>query len=185
MKGYWVAQCSVCRSWAIVPGNDSEELEQAIRSYPPACCKPRPTKRGQPLRKEPLLGIYILDDGCWTKNPKDQERNDYKEVNVDGKVVKFHRFVYEYFRGKIPEGLVLDHLCRNKWCCNPDHLEPVTVSENAQRREDAARPWHRPELYLRWFPEGHPASSAIERTDLEQRNLRAIGSQGNPRRHNP
>ena len=46
-----------------------------------------------------------------------------------------HRLVYEALVGPIPEGLELDHLCRNPACCNPAHLEPVTHRENVQRGE--------------------------------------------------
>lgn len=51
--------------------------------------------------------------------------------NTVRKVV--HRVAYEYLVGKIPEGLVLDHLCRNRRCVNPDHLEPITTKENVLR----------------------------------------------------
>lgn len=44
-----------------------------------------------------------------------------------------HRLVYEFLVGHIPDGLQLDHLCRNRVCCNPDHLEPVTPRENVMR----------------------------------------------------
>lgn len=44
-----------------------------------------------------------------------------------------HRYYYEQLVGPIPEGHDLDHLCRNPRCCNPDHLEPVTRSENLRR----------------------------------------------------
>lgn len=44
-----------------------------------------------------------------------------------------HRVVYEAFRGPIPDGLGLDHLCRQPSCCNPDHLEAVTQTENIRR----------------------------------------------------
>jgi HNH endonuclease len=49
------------------------------------------------------------------------------------RVANVHRFVYESLVGPVPEGLVLDHLCRNKTCVNPDHLQPVTKSMNALR----------------------------------------------------
>lgn len=46
---------------------------------------------------------------------------------------KVHRWSYEYFVGEIPELLQIDHLCRNRICCNPTHLEPVTLKENLSR----------------------------------------------------
>jgi len=44
-----------------------------------------------------------------------------------------HRVAYELTKGEIPDGLVLDHLCRTPLCCNPDHLEPVNRGENVRR----------------------------------------------------
>ncbi len=50
-----------------------------------------------------------------------------------GKAVRAHRVAYELARGPIPEGLFVDHLCRNRRCCNVDHLEVVTHRENTLR----------------------------------------------------
>jgi hypothetical protein len=57
-----------------------------------------------------------------------------------------HRFAYELLAGPIPEGMTLDHLCRNRLCCNPEHLEPVSLAENIRR--GAATKTH--------CPQGHP-----------------------------
>lgn len=57
----------------------------------------------------------------------------YGAVWMDGHARRSHRVVYELLVGPIPEGLDLDHLCRVRSCCNPDHLEPVTRRENLLR----------------------------------------------------
>lgn len=46
---------------------------------------------------------------------------------------RVHRIVWNILVGPIPQGLVMDHLCRNHRCCNPDHLEPVTDAVNLSR----------------------------------------------------
>lgn len=69
---------------------------------------------------------------CW---PWSGYRNDdgYGQVRVDGKVRGAHRVAWEILRGEIPDGLELDHLCRNRACVNPWHLDPVTKRVNWER----------------------------------------------------
>jgi len=64
--------------------------------------------------------------------------NGYGQIHLrkgKGGKVQAHRYVYEKAIGAIPEGLELDHLCRNRKCVNPNHLEPVTRRENLLRGE--------------------------------------------------
>lgn len=56
-----------------------------------------------------------------------------------GRAFEAHIVAYRLFVGDIPEGLELDHLCRNRACVNPDHLEPVTHSENMKRGAHAIK----------------------------------------------
>lgn len=76
--------------------------------------------------------IRVDEDGCWTWTASLQ-RDGYGQVKIDGKQRLAHRVVYEFLVGPIPEELESDHLCRNRACVNPNHLEPVTHRENMQR----------------------------------------------------
>ena len=78
------------------------------------------------------------ESGCWTYVGR-LDRYGYGKVDIP-KMTITHRVAYEALVGPIPDGLVIDHLCRNRACCNPDHLEPVTNRANLMRGEtDAAR----------------------------------------------
>jgi hypothetical protein len=69
---------------------------------------------------------------CWEWNGA--MSNGYGVFNhVRGKGMRSHRYAYLQLVGPIPDGLVLDHLCRNRRCCNPAHLEPVSNRENILR----------------------------------------------------
>src|SRR5687767_12328790 len=57
----------------------------------------------------------------------------YGRVRYQGKQYGVHRLMYALLVGPIPEGLQLDHLCRVRHCCRPEHLEPVTGRENVLR----------------------------------------------------
>jgi hypothetical protein len=81
-------------------------------------------------------GYAVTEAGCWQWKRSLNSRG-YGLISERGVVLLAHRVSYELQVGPIAEGLQVDHLCRNKACVNPAHLEPVTCAENASRRPDA------------------------------------------------
>ena len=74
-----------------------------------------------------------------------QARGGYGKTWYQGRTVVAHRALWLASGREIPEGLTLDHLCRNRLCVNPDHLEPVTIGDN----------WRRAVALITHCPQGH------------------------------
>lgn len=80
---------------------------------------------------------YVQESGdCWLWTASVRP-DGYGEFRVNGRLTRAHRFAYEQMVGPIPEGLILDHLCRVRRCVRPAHLDPVTFAVNSQRGASA------------------------------------------------
>ena len=86
--------------------------------------------------------ISVAASGCWNWTGT-LDRDGYAQYHRNRKTKKGHRISYEWHNGKIPFGLTIDHLCKNKCCVNPEHLEAVTAQENGRR--------HNAEGYKQWW----------------------------------
>ena len=92
----------------------------------------RPTAKQRIMARVNKVGDCWIWTGVTTTAPG--ARLSYPRFCIGkAKTVAAHRFSYELFVGPIPDGLTLDHLCRNTLCVNPSHLEPVTNRENVLR----------------------------------------------------
>lgn len=92
------------------------------------------TERTGGLLLQAFWGKIVRSDSCWLWNST-KSVNGYGVFWNGHKGVRAHRFSYELFKGPIPDGLQIDHLCRVRHCVNPLHLEAVTQKENLLRGE--------------------------------------------------
>lgn len=87
--------------------------------------------------KARFMSHVIKSDGCW-RWAGYHRADGYINFSVGSKKFKAHRIAYELFVDEIPEGLEIDHICRNRGCVNPDHLRAVTHKENMREVDNRA-----------------------------------------------
>src|SRR6516165_5484147 len=78
------------------------------------------------------------ETGCWIWL-KGTDIHGYAKIKYERRTRKAASVAYEFYVGPVPKGLELDHLCHNKLCVNPEHLQAVTHSENLRRRRPFTR----------------------------------------------
>lgn len=105
-------------------------------------------------------------DGHWLW--QGHKQGGYGRLTVNGKRIMAHRLMYQLTFGPIPEGLVIDHLCRVRNCLRPSHMEPVTVKENILRGEAPTAKYAR-QTHCK---NGHPLSGSNLRVGKMQRHCR-------------
>lgn len=86
---------------------------------------------------EHLTDKFTMGDDCWEWTAGKSVQG-YGRVSFGGKNKLAHRVVYELMVGPIPKNLEIDHLCRNRGCVRPDHLEPVLHAINVSRGDARA-----------------------------------------------
>lgn len=116
----------------------------------------------------------LLGDGCWEWQAA-RFISGYGHFRAMGYA---HRIAYEFLVGPIPPGLQIDHLCRNRSCVNPAHMEPVTQTENVRRGLAGAKnrakaccsndhPFDEPNTY--WYPSGSKRACRTCQTESMRR----------------
>lgn len=81
----------------------------------------------RPQNKKPKFNT-----DCWIW-PYSTNKDGYGHFQKDGVMKDVYRWMYEQIKGPVPHGCELDHLCRNRLCVNPEHLEPVSHAVNSRR----------------------------------------------------
>ena len=102
----------------------------------------------------------VVDTACWTWTGARQSAG-YGSMGMNGKTVLVHRYAYEMLVGPIPEGMTVDHLCSNKVCFRPEHLQ--LLDRNANSRKHYAAITH--------CPQGHEYD--VANTKLSKRGTRS------------
>lgn len=120
----------VCRWFKSIPDNQPHRRAGPMNWYRRR--KGSEAKMGNDDLLERFLSKVQITEECWLWTGA-ANGNGYGHISINKKPVKAHRLSYELHKGSIPTGLVIDHLCRNRRCVRPDHLEAVTQKENLRR----------------------------------------------------
>lgn len=81
---------------------------------------------------KPLIKLGDKPDDCWLWLGKANKRTGYGCKQYGGRTLLAHRWVYQFFNGWIPKGKVINHLCSNRLCVNPRHLEVTSTAGNCR-----------------------------------------------------
>lgn len=167
--------CRACGT-AFIP-NDKANYRRKPQSF----CSNKCARSCQVLPRRPIEErfkerIRIEEAGygtpCWRWLGSCHHSGGYGRIKdtVKGKLIATHIFSYEQKHGIVPADLELDHLCRNRWCCNPDHLEAITHQENVLRGQSPHAILHNAKVCKR----GHELTDAntYYRSDRAGRNCR-------------
>lgn len=113
-----------------------------------------------PLETRFWLKVKVINPtDCWEWQATKNKQGYGLFSDRHGHWILAHRFAFQLVKGNIPEGLTLDHLCRNHSCCNPAHLEAVAIGENVRRGigTQLAAQRQRDKTHC---PQGHPYNEA-------------------------
>jgi hypothetical protein len=114
---------------------------------------------------------YITPCWIWQLTLDDK---GYGHAGRGGKVVAMHRFHFEQRYGPVPPGRELDHLCRQRSCVNPEHLELVTHAENCRRGKSTKLDWERVTEIRRLAAKGAVQRRLAERFGVTEQQIHRI-----------
>lgn len=126
----------------------------------------------RPWQKKKNRWIVDPETGCWEWQLA-KNRDGYEIEKRKGKTLNAYIYYYEDVYGSVPEGMELDHVCSNRGCVNPDHLEPVTHKQNVWRGK-RAKITYQDALKIRELHKTHTATELATMFNISYSNVRAI-----------
>lgn len=110
------------------------------------------------MRGKELI-FTVTESGCVVPTSHKLNADGYFRKKTDGVLEMYHRTVYRNTHGDIPEGFEVDHICRNRACCNVHHLQLLEGSAHAVKTNKERYADRKEEAYKYWLTHGCTGSS--------------------------
>lgn len=127
--------CAHCHQEFAPTEKQSYNSRRGLRVYCKAACRRegriKPVPKQSPIERF-MKFVEVQPDGCW-KWTGHIDSEGYGRFKLNGRWRLAHCVSHEIHKGNVPDGLEIDHVCRHRWCVNPDCLEAVTHAENMRR----------------------------------------------------
>lgn len=112
------------------------------------------------------LELITTEEGCIVTISHSLNSDGYFRKRIDGRLMMYHRYMWEQREGLIPDGYEVDHKCKNRACCNTEHLQLLTSTDHRAKDNSERYSGRNKEAYEHWLVHNNTCTSLAEQFNV-------------------